>query len=138
MLSLLGLAQPTAPWREGAEYTSDGELLGTWDQSYFSEEYGFPSFAIRRSELQQRLRDEASRQGILIHQGWELVELRETTDDITAFAKDGRQISASFAIGCDGLHSMTRKHVLHEHGLSEVTADSTGLVMVGSFEILYY
>lgn len=133
-MSLLGLAQPTVPWREGAEFTSDGEQLGTWDQSYFSEEYGFSSFAIRRSELQRRLRDEVCRQGITIHQDWEVSELRETTDDIIAFAKDGRQVSASFAIGCDGLHSMTRKYVLREHGSSEVAADSTGLVMASTLD----
>lgn len=80
--------------------------------------------------MQKRLRDEASRQGVVIHQDWEVSGFRETTDVITAFAKDGRQISASFAIGCDGLHSITRKYVLRQHGSSEVAADSTGLVMV--------
>lgn len=115
------------------EFTSNGEKLGTWDQSHLAEEYGFSAFAIRRSELQQRLRDAALQQGITIHQDWELSDLRETENDITAVAKDGRQLIASFAIGCDGLHSNTRKYVLQQHGLAEVAADSTGLVMVSAF-----
>lgn len=131
---MLGLAQPTVLFREGAEHTSDGEKLGSFDQSYFVNEYGHGSFAIRRSELQKRLRDEAYRQGVVIHEGWELESLYETEKDITAVAKDGRKISASFVIGCDGLHSMTRKHVLHKHGMSEVPADDTGLVMVSKLE----
>lgn len=61
-------------------------------------------------------------------------ELQETQNDVTAIAKDGRKISASFAIGCDGLHSSTLKYVLQQHGLSEVAADSTGLVMVSAPE----
>lgn len=130
VLSTLGLAQPTIPFREGVEHTSSGEILGTFDQSYFEQEYGFASFAIRRSDLQRRLRDEAQRQGIDIHQNWELETLQDTEDGVIATARDGRTISASFAIGCDGLHSKTRKYVLEQHGVSELRADDTGLAMV--------
>lgn len=124
------LAEPIIPWREGAEYTSAGEYLGTFDQSYFKKEYGFSSFSIRRSELQRRLRDEATRQGITIHQDWELETLQETAEGIIATSRDGRTISASVAIGCDGLHSKTRRYVLEKHDVSELQADNTGLVMV--------
>lgn len=82
------------------------------------------------------MRDEARRQSIVIHQGWELQELHETEDGITAVAKDGRKISGSFAVGCDGLHSATRKCVLQKHDVSELPADNTGLVMVSTYKTL--
>lgn len=136
VLSAIGLEkQPgTISWIEGAEYTSTGELLGTFDQSYFKDEYGFSSFGVRRSDLQQRSRQEAMRQGIPIYQGWELETLQDAGDSITATAKDGRRVTASLVIGCDGLHSKTRQYVLGKHDINELHADNTGLVMVSESE----
>ena len=89
-----------------------------------------------RSVLQKRLRDEAARQDIPIHQDWELRDMQQSADGVKATSTDGREISASFAIGCDGLHAVTRKLVLQKHSMSELAADSTGLVMVRTFSSL--
>lgn len=132
VLSTLGLEQSSFKWTGGAEYTSSGEYLGTFDQTYFQEDFGFQAFGIRRTELQRRTRDAAAREGIAIHQDWELQTLEDTGDGIIATAKDGRTISASFAIGCDGLHSKTRTYVLSRHGVPQLQADNTGLVMVSA------
>ena len=65
-----------------------------------------------------------------MHEGWELEDVHETADGVVAISKDGRKIEAAFLCGCDGLHSATRKIVLRRHGMPELPADFTGLVMV--------
>ena len=136
VLSVIGLNDFGVPFPKGTESTSAGEYLGTFDQTYFAERYGFRACGVARSVLQKRLRDEAARQGIPVHQGWELQELQQDADGIKATSTDGREISASFALGYDGLHSVTRRLVLQNHSVSEPAADSTGVVMVSTFSLL--
>ncbi|KAJ9603555.1 hypothetical protein H2200_011741 [Cladophialophora chaetospira] len=130
VLSTIGQAHTPRAWREGLEFTSDGEHLGGFDQSYFRERYGFPSFGVRRAELRHKLVDCAVQEGITVHEDWELAEIRELDYGVLAIAKDGREIEASFIVGCDGLHSATRKWICTKHGVAEPTPDYTGLVTV--------
>ena len=132
VLSVIGLNDFGVSFQKGIESTSAGEYLGTFDQAYFAERYGFRACGVARSVLQKRLRDEAARQDIPIHQDWELQDLQQSADGVKATSTDGREVSASFAIGCDGLHAVTRKLVLQKHSMSELAADSTGLVMVST------
>lgn len=132
VLSTIGQAQTPRAWREGLEFSSDGEHLGGFDQSYFREKYGFPSFGIRRTELRRQLMDCAIEEGVTFHEGWELDDVRELDSGVLAIAKDGREVEASFLVGCDGLHSAIRKWICKKHGVPEPPADYTGLVTVSA------
>jgi salicylate hydroxylase len=130
VLAAVGLEFADRSIEKCAEYTSGGELLGGFDFSSLREKYGFPSFGMRRAVLLQRLKDHAGRQGVQVLEGWELQDTRESENGIIAVAKDGREIEASFLVGCDGLRSATRSLICQRHGMHSLAADYTGLVMV--------
>lgn len=135
VLDTIGLARDVGgiPLRKIIECNSDDAFLGEMDFTSLRDRYGFSPIGIRRFVLQQRLRDAAVRQDVPVFQGWELDHVRETQDAVVAVAKDKREIAASFVIGCDGIHSATRRLVLQKHGRSELAADHTGQVAVCAF-----
>ncbi|KAJ9634040.1 hypothetical protein H2204_006588 [Knufia peltigerae] len=133
VLDTIGQAKIDNPWRHGVEYNSKGEQLVDWDQSYFKKKYGFPSSALRRSELHSRLKQNASDHGVEVLEGWKLSDIQEVDSGVVAVSEDGREVQAKFVIGCDGLHSATRKWVLAKKGISEPQPDFTGLVTIVGF-----
>lgn len=131
VLDTIGLADIGKACQNIKDYNSEGEYLGGLDVSYAREQYRFLPIFVRRGVLLQRLKDEAVRQGVQIHEDWELQEIHDTDNGVVATAKDGRSLTASFLLGCDGLHSTTRKIINAKHGISEPAANSTGQLSVG-------
>ena len=82
---------------------------------------------IRRHIMQERLIEFAEKQGIPVKWGYQLESLEQDDEQVTVKFANGVQESFSFVIGCDGLHSDTRKSLFGEQ-----RANYTGLSMVRS------
>lgn len=128
------LLQGTVPWLLWNEYTSDGDFLGGPGSTLLSkwvDKYGWPAIGVSRTRIQMLARDIALREGIEYQQGWRLKDIRQREDGITAISEDGKEIEASFLIGCDGLKSATREILLAQQGVESKEPDFTGIAVVG-------
>lgn len=106
---------------------SKGKLLGSSGQ-----ESGEPQgYTVKRQELHQVLREEALRRGIPIEYGKRLRSLQTDPDGktVTAMFEDGSSASGDFVVGCDGIHSQTRKSILPDAPAPEYT----GLISFGGY-----
>lgn len=89
---------------------------------------GIKTIGVRRSVLHKAVIDAATRNGVEIKWNHKLVSLKQQEDSVKVTFEDGFQDTASFVVGCDGLHSNTRICIFGEE-----KADYTGLVQVGSW-----
>jgi 2-polyprenyl-6-methoxyphenol hydroxylase-like FAD-dependent oxidoreductase len=92
-------------------------------------EVGAPSVVIMRDRLHQVLREEAQRQGIKITFGKKLAGLSTGEQGVIATFVDGTTAEGSFLVGCDGVHSRTRKIINPD----APTPHYTGLISTGGF-----
>ncbi|KAG0706059.1 hypothetical protein DFH29DRAFT_980555 [Suillus ampliporus] len=90
------------------------------------ELYGFPMIGLQRAELQQLLIDTAEKHGIEIKWGHQAIEFEQTEDAVEVTFANGAKDTASFVVGCDGLHSNTQIALFGQE-----KADFTGLVQFG-------
>jgi 2-polyprenyl-6-methoxyphenol hydroxylase-like FAD-dependent oxidoreductase len=74
-----------------------------------SAEVGTPSINILRSRLHQVLREGAEEQRIKIAYGKKLADLESDAQGVVATFADGTTTEGSFLVGCDGVHSRTRR-----------------------------
>ena len=91
------------------------------------EKLGKGPYGIRRPVLLQALIDAAVDAGVPVKWGHKLVSLEQFDDHVKVRFANGVEETASFVIGCDGLHSNTRVCLFGEQ-----PADFTGLTQVGS------
>jgi FAD-dependent urate hydroxylase len=70
---------------------------------------GTTSHTVKRAELYQALRDEATGRGIGIEQGKRLVNAETTSKGVRAVFADGSEATGDLLIGCDGVHSTVRR-----------------------------
>lgn len=70
---------------------------------------GIVSHTIRRAHLHRVLHEEATRRGIPVEYGKRLVNADTTTAGVVARFEDGSQATGDLLIGCDGIHSATRR-----------------------------
>ena len=70
---------------------------------------GTVSCTIKRAHLQRVLHDEARRRGVPIVFGKALVAAVPTANGVRATFDDGEAAEADLLIGCDGVHSVTRR-----------------------------
>jgi 2-polyprenyl-6-methoxyphenol hydroxylase-like FAD-dependent oxidoreductase len=71
---------------------------------------GHTGVVIKRGLLTRTIRDEALRQGIPVHFGKKLQEIRiGGAHPVTACFEDGTEATGDFLVGCDGVHSRTRQ-----------------------------
>lgn len=96
--------------------------------SRIREKFGVGLTGIKRMALLQALVDHAQAEGVPIKWRHKLVSLEQTEDSVKVKFANGSEDTASFVIGCDGLHSNTRICLFGEH-----SADFTGLVQVSCF-----
>ena len=75
--------------------------------------------------MQKRLIEFAEKLGVQINWSHELESLEQSDDEVSVKFTNGVQETFSFVVGCDGLHSNTRKLIFGEH-----PALYTGLSMV--------
>lgn len=90
-------------------HNESGVEIGRLDGSRDEELFGASSVLIPRGAIGRILREKAEREGIPVFFGKRLVEIEEGRDGIRAVFEDGSEATASIAVGCDGVHSRTRR-----------------------------
>ncbi|KIK47163.1 hypothetical protein CY34DRAFT_799699 [Suillus luteus UH-Slu-Lm8-n1] len=90
------------------------------------ERFGFPMIGVRRTEFQQLLIDMAEKHSIEIKWGHQAIEFEQSEDAVEVTFTNGTKDTASFVVGCDGLHSNTRIALFGKE-----KANFTGLAQFG-------
>ncbi|KAF9264188.1 FAD/NAD(P)-binding domain-containing protein [Marasmius fiardii PR-910] len=103
----------------------DEGLLGEADSDDSTIGMGI---GVRRQEFLYMLAESAVAQGVEIHWERKVVDLHCHDESVDVVFDDGHIDSASFVVGCDGLHSIARTLLF---GKEE--ASFTGLVQTGGF-----
>lgn len=104
----------------------DKGVLAELDQPrQLRQAQGVGPVGIRRSDLQLRLVQFAQNAGVKVAWGHQLETLAQREDAVELRFANGVVASASFVVGCDGLHSNTRSCLFGEQ-----PADFTGLTQV--------
>lgn len=135
MLNLVGIAEELEreswPLDSYIDRTADGECLGSSQlPAEFRERYGLPAMGVKRTDLNIKLKDMALRAGIEVREGWELEDIEEGADSVTAHFRGERTATGSFLIGCDGIKAATRKILLRKKGVTEGLPTYSGLTQV--------
>lgn len=94
------------------------------------ERFGFPLIGVRRTEFQRLLIDTAEKHGIEIKWGHQAIEFEQSEDAVEVTFANGTKDTASFIVGCDGLHSNTRIALFGKE-----KANFTGLVQFGGLSL---
>lgn len=89
------------------------------------ERFGFQMRGVERPELQRMLIETALKSGVEIKWDHALVALEQGDEEVRVHFSNGATDTASFAIGCDGLHSSTRTVLFGKE-----QADFTGCTQV--------
>jgi salicylate hydroxylase len=92
----------------------------------FAKEYGFNWIPIQRPQFLRLLVETAEKHGIQINWAHKLVSLEEHDEDVRMTFANGHTDTASFVVGCDGLHSNTRASLFGRD-----QASFTGLTQTG-------
>ncbi|KAB5554330.1 monooxygenase FAD-binding protein [Coniochaeta sp. 2T2.1] len=99
------------------EATPTGEILGTSNlPSTWAEKYHQPATGIRRTILNLMLKQMLLDKDVEVCEGWELVDIEENDDSVTAIFNGGRSVTGSFLIGCDGIKAASRRALLQKQG----------------------
>ena len=97
----------------------DEGLLGDNDvPTDIHKVFGYPMRGVRRTELIKALIDTAEAQGIRIHWDHRLTDIEQTDGGVKAIFANGSIDSGAFLVGCDGLHSATRKALFGEEPIT--------------------
>lgn len=83
------------------------------------------ALGVRRPTFHRRLIDMAIAHGIQVVWGHQVTGLEQHGDSVTVTFQNGKTDTASFVVGCDGIHSDTRACLFGKE-----PADFTGLVQV--------
>lgn len=135
VLNLVGLADSIKAESTALESFHDetfaGHLLGHSDlPKTFAEKYRQPCIGIRRTWINLALKQMLVDLKVDVREGWELVDIKETENSVTAVFDGGREVTGSFLIGCDGLKSAVRTAILNMKGKKEEPPSYTGLTQV--------
>lgn len=138
MLDLVGLAggvkSESTPIEAFHDETSDGLLLGHSDvPKSFAEKYRQPCVGIKRTSINLALKKMLIDLEVDLREGWELLDIQENEDSVTAFFDGGRQVTGSFLVGCDGIKSATRAALQRNKRKTEGLPSYTGLTQVTPF-----
>ena len=104
----------------------DEGLLGDNDvPADIRQVFGYSMRGIRRTELIRLLIDTAEAQGIPIRWDHRLTDIEQSDEGVKAIFANGFIDHGAFLVGCDGLHSATRKVLFGEEpttflGLTQV------------------
>jgi 2-polyprenyl-6-methoxyphenol hydroxylase-like FAD-dependent oxidoreductase len=113
VLETLGLTREVRdaghPCQRNVFYNHRGRHIGAME--FTSQPSTEGSIIIKRGRLHRLLRDAVERDGIPIHFGKRLTDIRMDAG-VTATFEDGTQAYGDLLIGCDGLHSRTRHWML--------------------------
>ncbi|KZP34264.1 FAD/NAD(P)-binding domain-containing protein [Athelia psychrophila] len=95
------------------------------------ERFGFQMRGAERPELQRMLIDTALASGVEIHWEQTPTALEQGDDEVRVLFADGAADTASFVIGCDGIHSSTRAALFGKE-----RADYTGCTQIGGVSVV--
>ena len=113
------------------DMTSDGETLGHSELPLeFEQKYGTPGLGVKRTEVNLKLKAMVEAAGVEVREGWELDDIQETAQDVTAIFTNGQFAKGSFLIGCDGIKAASRRLLLSKNGVQEGVPEFTGLTQV--------
>jgi salicylate hydroxylase len=104
----------------------DEGLLGDNDvPADIHKVFGYPMRGVRRTELIRLLINTAEAQGIPICWDHRLTDIEQSNRGVKAIFANGFIDNGAFLVGCDGLHSATRKVLFGEEpttflGLTQV------------------
>ncbi|CAM1508103.1 Fc.00g049510.m01.CDS01 [Cosmosporella sp. VM-42] len=132
VLNLVGLADAvkaeSTPLQAFWDASAIGEVLGQSDlPSTFAEKYYQPATGIRRTTLNLMLKKMLLDMDIEVREGWELTDIRENDDSVTAIFNGDLAVTGTFLIGCDGIKAASRTTLLKKQGISESKPVYTGL-----------
>jgi salicylate hydroxylase len=94
--------------------------------STMTQLFGFPLIGARRPEFHRLLIETAQQYGIEVVWGHQAVDFEQSDGEVHVKFANETSDTASFVVGCDGLHSDTRTALFGRE-----KADFTGLVQVG-------
>ncbi|KAH9858404.1 FAD/NAD-P-binding domain-containing protein [Lenzites betulinus] len=103
-----------------------GELSRSDGPAQVQAKYGYGMMGVGRVRFHHTLLQHAREKGIPIVFGHQLVSFEEMADSVTVTFANGKKNTASFLVGCDGLHSNTRECLF---GVQEPIF--TGIVQIG-------
>jgi salicylate hydroxylase len=141
VLNLVGVAaeleKELLPLEGFLDRTSNGDVLGFSDlPKSFKRKYGQHAMGVKRTILNLKLKEMLIDMGVEVREGWELEDLEEGEDSVTASFKGGRKATGAFLIGGDGIKAASRKILLQKQGLTEGLPPFSGLTQVGRLTIL--
>lgn len=89
----------------------NGDMFAELNEDGFEKRFGANSIVIKRATMQKVMREQAESRGIKIKWGKKLQDIQtaESNGAATVHFEDGSSVSEDCIIGCDGLHSRTRK-----------------------------
>jgi FAD-dependent urate hydroxylase len=123
---VLKAAFPTA---SNVLMSATGKRLGTVSNGGRLAD-GTVAHTIKRASLSRILREEAASRGVRIEHGKRMMAAERTTDGrVVAGFDDGTDASADVLIGCDGIHSVTRRII----DLSAPAGRYVGLTNFGGY-----
>jgi FAD-dependent urate hydroxylase len=88
--------------------STTGKDLGT-ARTGLSLADGTTSHTMKRADLYQAIRDEATARGIVVEHGKRLVDAEPAGDGVRAVFEDGSDATGEVVIGADGVHSVVRR-----------------------------
>lgn len=135
MLDLVGLTteveRDAQPLEGFLDCTPDGELLGFSDlPKSFKEKYGQHAMGVKRTALNLKLKNMLVNMGVEVREGWELEDIEESANSVTAYFRGGRSVTGCLLIGADGIKAGSRKILLSKQGLAEGLPPFSGLTQV--------
>ena len=106
---------------------NDDKIIAEINTNEDQKRYGVDGIIIKRGSFQKILRQQVESHNIKIEWDKKLVNIK-TSDEIIVEFKDGTAVQGDFVIGCDGIHSHTRKTIFPEG----VVPKYTGVVVAGT------
>ncbi|CAI6013759.1 unnamed protein product [Clonostachys chloroleuca] len=140
VLNLVGLADTlkaeSTPLQELWDASDTGEVLGQSDlPKTFGDRYSQPAVGVRRTTVNLKLKNMLLDIGVDVREGWELVDIQENEDSVTAFFDGGRSVTGSFLIGCDGIRAASRSILLRNQGIAQGAPVYTGLTQTAGISV---
>jgi 2-polyprenyl-6-methoxyphenol hydroxylase-like FAD-dependent oxidoreductase len=111
-----------------AMWNGDGKRLGEVRNGALPGE-GPSSVIVKRGDLHRILREAALRHGVRIEHGRVLAATTEHAEGIAATFEDGSTAEGDFVLGCDGIHSRTRRIIAPDAPAPRYT----GLISCGGY-----
>ena len=108
----------------------DGSIITKMSTQRDKERYGVDGIIIKRGLMQKIMREQTELCGIQILWSKKLKNITTDNDDVViAHFEDGATFSANCIVGCDGLHSRTRKIIIPDGPLPKYS----GAIASGGF-----